>query len=499
MSLELLCLAVVGSVDDGKSTLIGRLLFETGALFDDQIAAVKRASKQNGCELDFSLFTDGLKAEREQAITIDVAYRYFSTPKRKFIIVDTPGHVQYTRNMATGASRADAAVVLVDARYGLQQQTRRHAYLLRLLGIDRLAVAINKMDLVGFDRARFEAIRAEFERFAQPLQFARLDFFPISASGGDNVCAPSPHTAWSETGTILQYLERVPPGSGAGRGPLRFPVQMVLRPHLDYRGFAGQLVSGEVRPGDEVLVLPAGRRAKVKGIDTFEGEVPYACAPQSVTLRLDAEVDVSRGDVLVAIDSPPTVATRLDATLVWLSDVPLKLDHPYLVKHGTRTTPARITALCGRVDLETLDEVQASALSANDIGRVSVECSRPLCVDAYAQARATGAFIVIDPLTNATVAAGMVRSAERGATDFAAGVTTDERFTRLGHRGAIVRVLDRDAAVQLERRLFDAGVVAAIASDPTAALALETAGLVAICPDGCTEQRSFEALLAALR
>ena len=496
--MELLRLAVVGSVDDGKSTLIGRLLFETGALFDDQIAAVKRASKQNGCDLDFSLFTDGLKAEREQAITIDVAYRYFSTDKRKFIIVDTPGHVQYTRNMATGASRADAAVVLVDARHGLQQQTRRHAYLLRLLGIDRLAVAINKMDLVGFDRARFDSIKRDFEAFAAPLSFGRVDFFPISASGGDNVCAPSAHTPWSEAGTILQYLERVPSGSGASGQPLRFPVQCVLRPHLDYRGFAGQLVAGELRPGDEVLVLPAGRKARVKAIDSYEGELPFASSPQSVAVRLGEEVDVSRGDVLVSVVEPATVARELEANLVWLADQPLQLGKPYLVKQGTRVTPAKVRALHGRVDLETLSEVAASTLSANDIGRVTVDCSRPLVVDAYTKVRATGAFIVIDPLSNATVAAGMVTSAVRTSGEVGA-VSPEERFARLGHKSAVVRVPSAQEAQRIERQLFDAGIVVALAPGEEAAKTLEAAGLVALLVDERSEPRDVLSLLTALR
>ncbi|MBL8954779.1 MAG: GTP-binding protein [Myxococcaceae bacterium] len=496
--MELLRLAVVGSVDDGKSTLIGRLLFETGSLFEDQIAAVKKASKQNGCDLDFSLFTDGLKAEREQAITIDVAYRYFGTDKRRFIIVDTPGHVQYTRNMATGASRADAAVVLIDARYGLQQQTRRHAYLLRLLGIDRLAVAINKMDLVGFERARFESIKRDFEAFVAPLKFARVDFFPISASGGDNVCATSANTPWSETGTILQYLERVAPGSGSEGAPLRFPVQTVLRPHLDYRGFAGQLVAGSVKPGDEVLVLPAGRKAKVKAVDTYEGEVGRAVAPQSVTVRLTEEVDVSRGDVLVSVSEPATVARELEANLVWLSDAPLELAKPYLVKQGTRTTPAKVTALHGRVDLESLSEVPANSLSANDIGRVSVECSRPLVVDVYTRVRSTGAFIVIDPLSNATVAAGMVTRAAKTSGDVGA-VTADERFTRLGHRGAVVRARDAAAATRLERRLFEAGIVAAVVATVEIASAFEKAGVVAVVVDSAAKELDVESLLTSLR
>jgi bifunctional enzyme CysN/CysC/sulfate adenylyltransferase subunit 1 len=495
---ELLRLAVVGSVDDGKSTLIGRLLYETGSLFEDQIASVKRASKQNGTDLDFSLFTDGLKAEREQAITIDVAYRYFSTDKRKFIIVDTPGHVQYTRNMATGASRADAAVVLVDARYGLQQQTRRHAYLLRLLGIDRLAVAINKMDLVHYDQERFERIKHDFLAFAEPLRFVRLDFFPISASGGDNVCSKSAHTLWSEAGTILEYLERVPSGSGSAALPLRFPVQYVLRPHLDYRGFCGQLVAGTVKPGDQVLVLPAGHRAQVKAVDTYEGELQRAVAPQSVTVRLTDEVDVSRGDVLVSAAEPATVARELEATLVWLSDAPLQLGKPYLVKQGTRTTPAKVKALHGRVDLETLDEVPASGLNANDIGRVSVECSRPLVVDPYSKVRATGAFIVIDPLSNATVAAGMVTSALRTSADTGA-VTADERFTRLGHRGAIVRVASAEAAVRLERQLFDRGILASAAATQAVAEALEAAGVVALVADGSAAPHDVDALVKSLR
>ncbi|MBK7863611.1 MAG: 50S ribosome-binding GTPase [Archangiaceae bacterium] len=494
---ELLRLAVVGSVDDGKSTLIGRLLYETGSLFDDQIAAVKRASKQNGVDLDFSLFTDGLKAEREQAITIDVAYRYFSTSKRKFIIVDTPGHVQYTRNMATGASRADAAVVLVDARYGLQQQTRRHAYLLRLLGIDRLAVAINKMDLVQFDRARFEAIKRDFTVFAEPLRFLRVDFFPIAAAGGDNVCAASEKTPWNEAGTILEYLEKVPAGSGSADQPLRFPVQLVLRPHLDYRGFAGQLVAGTVKPGDDVLVLPAGRKARVKAVDSYEGELKEAVAPQSVTVRLTEEVDCSRGDVLVSVNEPATVARELEAHLVWMADAPLQVGKPYLVKQGTRITPAKVKALHGRVDLETLDEVPAQGLSANDIGRVSIECSRALVVDPYVKVRATGAFIVIDPLSNATVAAGMVKSAVKSTGDVGA-VTADERFTRLGHRGAVVRVGTAEAATRLERQLFDAGIVAAVVGSRDLATALEAAGVVGIVADGSAAP-DVDGLIKSLR
>ena len=324
---ELCRFVAVGSVDDGKSTLIGRLLYESKGLYEDQLHAVKRATRQRAAdgepeEIDFSLFTDGLKAEREQGITIDVAYRYFSTEKRKFIIADTPGHVQYTRNMATGASTADVAIILIDARLGVLPQSRRHAYIAHLLGIRHLLVAVNKMDLVDYARPRFEELSAAFGAFASRLSFESVRFFPISAKRGDNVVTPSARTPWFDGGTLLSHLETVPLRRDRRAEPLRLPVQIVLRPHLDYRGFAGQLGSGTVRRGDEIVVLPSGKRARVRAIDTWEGEIEEAAAPMSIALRLDQEVDVSRGDLLAGVDDPPRIERRFEAMLVWLSERP---------------------------------------------------------------------------------------------------------------------------------------------------------------------------------
>ncbi|MFT3843239.1 MAG: GTP-binding protein [Myxococcaceae bacterium] len=489
MSKELLRLAVVGSVDDGKSTLIGRLLFERGLLHEDHIAQVKKASKQNGEEIDFSLFTDGLKAEREQAITIDVAYRHLSTQRREIVLADTPGHLQYTRNMATGASRADAAVVLVDARLGPQPQTRRHAYILKLLGVPHVAVAVNKMDAVGYSKERFEQLRDELQRYLGGFGFQSLEFFPVSARRGDNLLQPSEQMPWSRSGVLGEYLDRVPLERGA-KTAWRFPVQYVLRPDQNYRAFAGQLVSGTISQGDEVVVLPSGQRTKVKAIDGIDGEQPHASAPESIALRLEHEVDVSRGDVLAPAADKPRLTRELDAMVVWLSDRPLEIDRPLLVRHLTRAVPGKVSAVNGRVDLETLAEHPAQSLGPNEIGRVTVLLSRPLPVDAYSSNRATGAFVLVDPLTNITIAAGMVLPPRAGALEQArdvARVTPFERQHRLGHAAAVVwveRPGDSDgleAAAALERALFERGLsVTLIEADANASLAVAEAGLVAV-------------------
>ena len=369
----MLRLVVVGSVDDGKSTLIGRLLYETGGLFEDQIAQVRRASRLGG-ELDFSLFTDGLRDEREQRITIDVAYRFFSTSKRHFIIADTPGHEQYTRNMATGASTAELAVILLDARLGVLPQSRRHAAIAGLLGIRRLAVAVNKMDLVGYDARVFEAHAQALDAFASKLGFEEVSYFPVVAPQGDNLVQRSARMDWYRGPTLLEYLEQVPVGRRAPEQPFRFPVQSVLRPDASYRGFAGRIVSGCAAVGDAVQVLPSGRLTKVAAIDTFEGPLSRAFAPMSVTLRLADEIDAGRGAVLASPDAPPQLATRLDATLVWLSEKPLELSRGYLVKHGARLASARVEQLRSRVELATLDHVPASTLQLNDIGQVALSC-----------------------------------------------------------------------------------------------------------------------------
>ncbi|MCP3097499.1 GTP-binding protein [Myxococcus sp. K15C18031901] len=507
---ELLRLVVVGSVDDGKSTLIGRLLYECDGLFEDQIAAVRRASAKRAAtrtevppellaqglkaaagaepeELDFSLFTDGLRAEREQGITIDVAYRYLSTPRRKVIIADTPGHIQYTRNMATGASTADAAVILVDARLGVLPQTRRHAYIASLLGIPYLAVAVNKMDLVDFDRATFERIGAELVDFALTLGFEGVRLFPVSASRGDNITRPSARTPWHEGGTLLGWLESLPHQRRRDGAPFRLPVQYVLRPHQDYRGLAGQVASGTVRVGDEIQVLPSGRRTRVEAIDTFDGPLTEASASMSVTLRLADEVDASRGDVLAHVAHPPLALQHLDAMVVWFSEQPLDVTRRYLVKQTTRTAPTQVERVVWRKELEDLSEQPAESLSLNDIGKVRLVCRRPLICDAYQDNRSTGAFIIIDALTHDTVGAGMVlgpaeASSSQGVESL---VTTAERRARLGQHGAIVLLPAGTGAasqsVTLERRLFDLGRhVATTSGDVEVALALARAGLFAL-------------------
>ena len=408
---QLLRVVVIGSVDDGKSTLIGRLLYETGALYADQIAQVKQATK-NGDPIDFSLFTDGLKAEREQGITIDVAYRYFEMPRRKVVLADTPGHAQYTRNMATGASTADAAIILLDARAGVRPQSRRHATIASLLRIPRLGVAINKMDLVSFDPAQYQRIEDEMRAFTAQLRFEQLSFFPVSAKHGDNVATRSNRTPWHNSGTVLDYLATVEVDREQASSAFRFPVQTVIRTNLDYRGLAGQIASGAVGVGDEIVVLPSGVRARIHAIDSFDGPLENARAPQSVVLRLDDAVDVGRGDLLAHPDTAPTVRMQLDATVVWLAERPIDTSRQYLLQHTTRQVPARVEAVRSRLDPETLTEQPANALALNDIGKIGIRCARPLVCDPYATNWATGAFILIDAFTHETVGAGTILDAD---------------------------------------------------------------------------------------
>lgn len=488
---EILRFVVVGSVDDGKSTLIGRLLHDSNGLYEDQLRAVKRASQMAGTDIDFSLFTDGLIAEREQGITIDVAYRYFATSKRKLIIADTPGHVQYTRNMATGASTANAAVILIDARLGVQKQSRRHAYIASLLGIPHLVACVNKMDAVGWDAATYDAIVREFSAFAEKLGFARLDFVPISALKGDNVVHASERAPFYDGPTLLELLETMPIDEDRDLRDFRFPVQMVLRPNLDYRGYAGQVASGVVRRGDTVMVLPSRKTSRVVAIDRADERADEAFAPMSVTLRLADEIDVSRGDMLVHPARAPRVEQRFDAMVVWMHERPLDRGKSYLLKHTTQTVRAEIEAVAHGVDLETLNDVAIERVGLNDIARVTVRAHRPLFVDAYRDNRSTGAFILIDSLTNDTVAAGMILDAKAirqpVALDFERTQVSDaERRERLGHAGAAVVVSGegaRAAAFAVERALFDRGCVAAVvASD--AAGACVAAGIVAVVVAG---------------
>ncbi|HWQ56516.1 MAG TPA: sulfate adenylyltransferase subunit CysN [Bryobacteraceae bacterium] len=481
--MELLRFSTAGSVDDGKSTLIGRLLHDSGGAYEDQIAAVKKASR-NG--MDFSLLTDGLRAEREQGITIDVAYRYFSTPRRKFIIADTPGHEQYTRNMATGASTADLAVVLVDARHGVLQQSRRHAYIAWLLGIPRIVVAVNKMDLVDYRREIFDSVRAEFDSFSAQLGAVKPYYIPLSALCGDNVVNPSAHMPWYDGKSLLRYLEEAPVADGASAGPLRFPVQYVIRPDQDFRGYAGQVASGVARPGEEVLILPSGRTSRVKSVVTWDGNLQAAAPPMSVTVCLEDEIDISRGDMLVSAVEPPHAARRLEATVVWMAAKPLAPGRGYILKHTTRQVRATVRAIRHRVDMDNLAHHPAGELRLNDIGAVTIETHHALFFDPYLQNRATGSFILIDPLTSETAGAGMI--AGPCADDCHTGpVTGDERVARYGHPGLAIWL---DGSLQtartLERKLFDLGCAVCVFDGEaetvtSAASAARDAGLIAVC------------------
>lgn len=485
---QLLRFVTVGSVDDGKSTLIGRLLHDTGGVFEDQLADARTGAGDG--EIDFARITDGLEAEREQGITIDVAYRYFTTANRKYIIADTPGHVQYTRNMATGASTADVAIILIDARLGVLQQSRRHAYIASLLGIPHLLVAINKMDLVDYDEATYESIKKDFQGVTESLRFHDVTFIPVSALLGENVVERGDTMAWYDGPGVLQFLETVEVGSGRNMEDFRYPVQYVLRPNLDYRGFSGEVVSGVVKKGDPITVLPSGHTSRVKAIDTYDGELDEAFAPQSVTIRLEDEVDVSRGDMLVKTGAEPTTLRTFDAHVVWMSETPLDPAKQYLIKHTTRYVRCNVDTVQWKLDLETMTEESSDSLALNDIGRLTLTAHRPIYCDAYADNRSTGAFVVIDSFSNDTVGAGMIVGAgEGGDTSARSGVSPLERRRRLGHAGAAL-VIERtdelgDAlAFALERRLFDLGMLALAVQDvadlPSAAKALTDAGALAI-------------------
>ncbi|RJL33283.1 sulfate adenylyltransferase subunit CysN [Bailinhaonella thermotolerans] len=417
--MDILRFATAGSVDDGKSTLIGRLLFDSKAIFEDQLDAVERTSRDRGDEYtNLALLTDGLRAEREQGITIDVAYRYFATPKRKFIIADTPGHIQYTRNMVTGASTADLAIILIDARKGLLEQSRRHAFLTTLLRVPHLVLAVNKMDLVDYSAARFEEIREEFTAFATKLSVSDLTFIPISALHGDNVVSRSENMPWYDGPSLLHHLENVHIASDRNLIDARFPVQYVIRPQRsdfpDYRGYAGQVAGGVFKPGDEVMHLPSGLTTKIVGIDTFDGPVEQAYPPMSVTLRLADEIDISRGDMICRPGNQPHAAQDLEAMVCWMSDaVRLQPRSKLTVKHTTRTARALVKDVQYRLDVNTLHrDESATSLGLNEIGRVSLRVTQPLFVDEYGRNRTTGGFILVDESTNATVAAGMIISAQ---------------------------------------------------------------------------------------
>lgn len=480
---ELLRFITCGSVDDGKSTLIGRLLYDSKMIYEDQLAQLENESKIHGTtggKFDPALVTDGLKAEREQGITIDVAYRYFSTAKRKFIIADTPGHEQYTRNMATGGSTADLAVILIDARQGVLTQTRRHSFIVSLLGIRHVVVTVNKMDLVDFSQARFDEICSEYRDFAARLDLPDLHFIPISALNGDNVVDPSPSMSWYRGSTLMNFLESVYIGSDRNFEDFRFPVQYVNRPNLDFRGFCGTVASGIIRTGDEIMVLPSRQTSKVKSIVTMDGDLDEAFTPQSVTLTLETEIDCSRGDMIVRPGNVPKAANDFDAMVVWMSADAMVPGKTYLFKHTTQTSPGQIESLRYRVDVNTLHRSPAPDLQLNEIGRCTITLSQPIYFDPYRRNRTTGAFIVVDRLTNITVAAGMITARETdrktklapwevdetttdSISESVRVVTNEERQARLGQSPATLLFTGLSGSGKssicrgVERALFDAG------------------------------------------
>jgi sulfate adenylyltransferase large subunit len=475
---DLLRFTTAGSVDDGKSTLIGRLLHDSKSVYEDQLSAVKKSRINRAAgPIDFSLLTDGLRAEREQGITIDVAYRYFATARRKFIIADTPGHEQYTRNMATGASTADLAIVLIDATKGLLPQTRRHAYIASLLGLPNVLAAVNKMDLVDYREDIFLRLQGEFVALAAQLGIRNVLSIPISALEGDNVVSAGSRTPWYQGPTLLEHLETVPARPAATMDAVRFPIQYVIRPDAAFRGFAGQVASGVIRSGDPVVALPSGQRTRVHSIVTYDGELAEASHPMSVTLRLADEIDLSRGEMLVSPLGPPHVSRNFHAMMVWLHPQPLELGKNYFLKHAVRTTRARAVAIHHRVNVHTFAHEPAQRLEMNDIASVEFESASPLFFDPYKRNCTTGSFILIDPLSNATVGAAMLGENQPEAWSHSsnhefnshglahAPVTAAERIARHGHRPAIVLAEGRGAlAALLERALFQRGFEVLLAS-----------------------------------
>ena len=478
---ELLRLLTCGSVDDGKSTLIGRLLHDSKMIYEDQLAAIEKDSAKSGTtgeRIDLALLVDGLQAEREQGITIDVAYRYFSTAKRKFIIADTPGHEQYTRNMATGASTCDLAIILIDARHGVQTQTRRHSYIASLLGIKQLIVAVNKMDLVDYSETRFDEIREEYKAFSESLPAAEFHFIPLSALEGDNVVEVSKNMAWFSDEPLMTLLENIPINASRNLADFRFPVQYVNRPNLNFRGYCGTVASGVVRKGDLITALPSGKSSRIKSIVTYDEEIETAFAPMAITLTLENEIDISRGDMLVHSDNKPGSASTFEADLVWMADAEMRPGIDYDLKIGSKTTGARIKALQNLVDVNTLNRSPAPSLKLNEIGRVEIQVEQTLSFDDYQQNRATGSFILIDRLTNVTVGAGMIAyKASKPASNKSHGhgsyVTPDERAARFGQQPVTLLFIGLSGsgkttlAHAVERELFEKGHASAVLDGKT--------------------------------
>ena len=495
---ELLRLLTCGSVDDGKSTLIGRLLHDSKIIYEDQLAAITRDSVKFGTtgeDVDLALLVDGLQAEREQGITIDVAYRYFSTAQRKYIIADTPGHEQYTRNMATGASTSNLAIILIDARNGVLTQTRRHSFIVTLLGIRHIIVAINKMDLVEYSQQVFDGIRLDYLDFIDSLKRATGDgpevgFIPLSALKGDNVVHPSANMPWYEGQPLMTLLDTIEIAQDRNFADLRFPVQYVNRPNLDFRGYSGTLAAGLLRPGDAVVALPSRKASRVKAIVTHEGNLDEAFPPQAITVTLEDEIDLSRGDMLAPPDNPPHVGTRFNAHIVWMSADPLILGKQYYVKQTTKLVTGSIHRIHYRIDVNTMERVQVERLKLNGFALCEVALNAPLAFDPYKKCKGTGSFILIDRLTNATVGAGMIAGLSEKAGD-AQSVTAEERARRFGQKAVTVWVRGahaRELTCRLERRLFDLGHAVAVLDDETLAeqaaaiaKAMNRAGLICLC------------------
>ncbi len=480
---DLLRFSTAGSVDDGKSTLIGRLLYDSRNVYEDHVRAVTRtAGGAASSAIDFALLTDGLRAEREQGITIDVAYRYFSTTRRKFIIADTPGHEQYTRNMATGASTADLAIILVDARKGILRQSKRHAYIAALLGIPRVVAAINKMDLVGYDEGVFRQLSRDFAELAARVGLQGVETIPISALEGDNVVHRSARMTWYAGPSLLEHLESVELASSNIHAAFRMPVQRVIRPHQNFRGFAGQIAAGTVRRGDYIVALPSGRKSRVESIVTFDGNLEAASAPLSVTLTLADELDISRGDLIASADAPPTVTNHFEASVVWLDAQPLAVGRRYLLKHASHIVPARVRSIPHKIDIQTLDAQPANDLEMNGIGLIEVETDRPIVADLYDESRVTGSFILIDPASNATIGAGLIRNMTRKVMSAVHSRRPYPDPDAGPDAGPRIVLAARPLIESLEQQLLDLDypVVRTRVQDPSIWRALHEAGVVVL-------------------
>ncbi len=514
---ELLRFLTCGNVDDGKSTLIGRLLHDSKMIYEDQLAAVQADSVKSGTTgagtIDLALLVDGLQAEREQGITIDVAYRYFSTSTRKFIIADTPGHEQYTRNMATGASTCDLAVILIDARYGVQTQTRRHSFIASLLGIKHIVVAINKMDLVEFSEETFQKIQKDYLEFAEKLNLTDIHFIPMSALQGDNVVNKSDNMLWFTGKPMMETLNTIEINTDKNFTDPRMPVQYVNRPNLDFRGFCGTIASGVFHKGDNITVLPSGKTSRIKSIVSYDGELEQAFPPMAVTFTLEDEIDVSRGDLIIT-KTRPTVADSFQATIVWMAEQTMTPGRQYIIKLATRSVPGSISKIDHRIDVNTLEQFPATELHLNEIASCTVSVNAPVVFDPYQTSKGTGSFIIIDRLTNVTVGAGMI-SGSSDESSFT-HVTSEERCARFCQKAVAIGLTgenSEEAALQLERKLFDTGHAATILENQDKSQAghieiLKHAGLIVLCP-GCsensldmqfdTEKNSYERILVSLK